>query len=92
MPKDYFYPNERGKRVELMEHFAAHIGDFPGKFSSLAADISAQATDAVVARKLYNYQQAALAHGQAATWTYTAVYLLDDTEVGRVSAPVVVAM
>ena len=28
----------------------------------------------------------------AATWTYTAVYLLDDVEVGQMSAPVVVAM
>ena len=67
MAKESFYPKSVSKRVELMEFFAAHIGDFPGKFTSLASDISVQATDEVVARRLYNYQQGALAHAQAAT-------------------------
>ena len=67
MSKHSFYPREFSKRVELMEHVAAHLPDFPGKFTSLSTDVSAQVSDALVARRIYNYQQTALAHGQAAT-------------------------
>lgn len=68
MPLQPFYPKPIGDRVALMELFSANIGRYTAQLTTItAAQITGQATDAMLLRKVFTYQQTAQSFAKTTT-------------------------